>query len=65
MRALLIILLLSSCSMSEVLEMPKPRTKADTTYVPRQIDTTETSDVPIGFEVGVDEWEDIEAEIEI
>ena len=58
MRALLIILLLSSCSMSEVLEMPKPRTKADTLYIPREVDTLKTSYVPIGFEVSVEEWKE-------
>lgn len=56
--ALLLLLLLTSCSMSEVLEAPLPRTKADTTYTPRAVDTTNTSFVPIQFEVGVEEWEE-------
>ena len=51
--------------MSEVLEMPKPRTKADTTYIPRQIDTTNTSDIPIGFDVSVEGWEDTEIDINL
>lgn len=52
--------------MSEVLEQPKPRTKADTTeYHPRQIDTLSVSDVPIAFEVSVDEWEDEETDINL
>jgi hypothetical protein len=60
MRYILILLLLTSCSMSEVLETPMPRTKSDTTYIPRQLDTTETSDIPIGFDVTVDEWDEQE-----
>lgn len=56
----IILLLLTSCSMSEVLETPLPRTKSDTTYHPREVDTLKISDVPIGFEVSVEEWEDIE-----
>ena len=65
MIALLLLLLLTSCSMSEVLETPLPRTKADTTYHPRQIDTLSVSDVPIAFEVSVDEWEDEEIDINL
>lgn len=57
-RYICIAFLLTSCSMSEVLETPLPRTKADTTYTPRAVDTLKLSDRPIGFEVGVDEWED-------
>ena len=63
--ALLLLLVLTSCSMSEVLETPLPRTKADTTYTPRAVDTLGISDVPIGFEVSVDEWEDIEIDINL
>lgn len=51
--------------MSEVLEIPKPRTKTDTTYIPRQKDTTETSNVPIGFDVTVEGWEDTEIDINL
>lgn len=51
--------------MSEVLETPMPRTKSDTTYHPREVDTLKTSDVPIGFEVSVDEWEDTEININL
>jgi hypothetical protein len=65
MIALLLLFLLTSCSMSEVLETPLPRTKSDTTYTPRQIDTLKLSDRPIGFEVSVDEWEDTNTEIEL
>jgi hypothetical protein len=65
MRYILILLLLTSCSLSEVLEMPKPRTKTDTTYIPRQLDTTETSDIPIGFEVTIEDWEDTEIDINL
>ena len=64
-RLLLLLFLLTSCSMSEVLDMPKPRTKVDTTYIPRAVDTLGISDVPIGFEVSVDEWEDEEIDINL
>jgi hypothetical protein len=57
-KGIVLLLLLTSCSMSEVLETPQPRTKADTTYTPRAVDTLKLSDVPIGFEVSVDEWEE-------
>jgi hypothetical protein len=65
MIALLLLFLLTSCSMSEVLETPLPRTKADTTYTPRAVDTLKLSDRPIGFEVSVDEWENTNTEIEL
>ena len=60
---ILLLLLLTSCSMSEVLEMPLPRTKVDTTYTPRVIDTTSVSGVPIGFDVTISDWEEDENEI--
>jgi hypothetical protein len=60
------LLLLTSCSMSEILEQPLPRTKSDTTtYQPRPIDTTQTSGVPITFDVSVEGWEDIEIDINL
>lgn len=65
MIALLLLFLLTSCSMSEVLETPLPRTKSDTTYTPRAVDTLKLSDQPIGFEVSVDEWEDEEIDINL
>lgn len=61
MIALLLLFLLTSCSMSEVLEQPLPNTKVDTTYTPRTVqkDTTDVklSDIPIGFDVTVESWE--------
>lgn len=61
MIALLLLLLLTSCSMSEVLETPMPKTKVDTTYIPRTIqkDTNdvESSGIPIEFDVTVESWE--------
>ena len=63
--ALLLLLVLTSCSMSEVLETPLPRTKADTTYTPRAVDTLGISDVPITFDVSVEGWEDIEIDINL
>lgn len=56
--ATFLLLLLTSCSMSELLEQPMPRTKSDTTYIPRQIDTLKLSDKPIGFDVTVEDWEE-------
>ena len=56
---ILALFLLTSCSMSEIVEQPAPRTKADTaTYTPRQIDTLKLSDKPVGFEVEVEDWEE-------
>ena len=57
-RHICAILLLTSCSMSELIDTPLPRTKSDTTYTPRQIDTMKLSDKPIGFEVEVEDWEE-------
>lgn len=61
MIALLLLFLLTSCSMGEVLETPMPRTKVDTTYIPRTIqkDTTEVelSGIPVEFDVTVESWE--------
>ena len=59
MRKIIVIavLLVAGCSKSYVIKMPQ--TKADTTiYTPRTKDTTNTSFVPIEFEVGVEEWEE-------
>ena len=65
-RHICAILLLTSCSMSELIDTPLPRTKSDTTeYHPRQIDTTQTSGVPIGFDVTIADWEEDEEEINI
>lgn len=61
MIALLLLLFLTSCSMSEVLEQPLPQTKVDTTYTPRatQKDTNEveSSGIPVEFDVTVESWE--------
>ena len=57
MIALLIILLLSSCSKSEVIEMPLTK-GIDTTYTPRAADSTETRE-PIRFDVGIEDWGEI------
>lgn len=58
MIALLIILLLSSCSKSEVVQMPTETKGADTTYTPRVADSTEVRE-PIKFDVSVGEWGEI------
>ena len=58
-KALVItILMLCGCSKSVVIDMPKTRASDTTIYTPRTKDTTNTSFVPIQFEVGVEEWED-------
>ena len=64
MKWIVLLLLLCGCSKSVVIDMPKTRA-ADTTYIPREIDTTHTSDVPIGFDVSVEGWEDIEIDINL
>lgn len=59
MKRLTFLLLLASCSMSELVDQPAPRTKADTAaYTPRQIDTLKLSDKPIGFDVSVEDWKE-------
>ena len=57
MIILLFILILSSCSKSEVVEMP-PQTKSiDTAYTPRvKADTIKKT--PIRFNVTITNWED-------
>lgn len=55
MIVLLIILLLSACSKSEVVDMPITK-GVDTTYTPRVVDSTETRK-PIMFDVGIEDWE--------
>lgn len=58
MIALLIILLLSSCSKSEVVQMPTETKGIDTTYTPRVADSTEVRQ-PIRFDVGIEDWGEI------
>ena len=60
MRKTLIIaiLMLCGCNKSVVIEMPVTRASDTTTYTPRTKDTTNTSFVPIEFEVGVEEWKE-------
>lgn len=65
MIALLLFLILCSCSKSEVIDLPKTRSADTTVYAPRERDTLELSDVPIGFDVSVDEWEDEEIDINL
>lgn len=52
-----LLFLLTSCSMSEVIDLPKTRA-SDTTSYTIPADTLELSDVPIGFGVSVEEWEE-------
>lgn len=60
---LLILLLMTSCSMSEVVEIEEPRMQADTTeYTPMEKGKRPPHDhdkkVPISFDVDVDDWGD-------
>lgn len=55
------LLLICGCSKSELIYTPKPRTKADTTYIPKTIqkdtNNVESSGIPIEFDVTVESWE--------
>lgn len=54
---IILLLILLSCSKSEVVEMP-PQTKSiDTTYIPR-IKADTVKKIPIKFEVTIKDWED-------
>lgn len=63
---LLILLLMTSCSMSEVMEIEEPRMQADTTeYTPMEKGKRPPHDhdhdhdkKPISFDVDVDNWGD-------
>jgi hypothetical protein len=50
------------CSKSYIIDFPETRSYADTSYVysvkGSVIDTTETSGIPVSFDVIVEEWED-------
>lgn len=66
MKWIVLLLLLCGCSKSVVIDMPKTRAADTTEYIPiERNDTTETSDVPIGFDVSVEGWEDIEIDINL
>ena len=58
MKKLLILLCLCSCSMSELIDMPVTKSTDTTEYIiirnPK--DTIEVSDVPITFDVIVEDW---------
>lgn len=52
---LLLFLMLSSCSV-EILETPHQQT-TDTSYTTRTpVDTTEITNIPIGFDVYIENW---------
>lgn len=64
--ALLLLLLLCGCSKSVVIDMPKTRAADTTEYIPiERNDTTETSGVPVTFDVSVEGWEDTEIDINL
>lgn len=66
MKWIVLLLLLCGCSKSVVIDMPKTRAADTTEYIPiERNDTTETSDVPIGFDVSVEGWEDTEIDINL
>lgn len=60
----MLVLSLISCSKSEVVKEPeRVYTKAlDTTYTPRVVDTIEITNIPIGFDVVLDRWDEVENE---
>lgn len=66
-KALVIpILMLCGCSKSAVIDMPKTRAADTTEYIPiERNETTDTSGVPITFDVSVEGWEDIEIDINL
>lgn len=55
--AILLLFLCVGCSKSYILEQPRTRAVDTTTYT-TPADTLELSDVPIGFDVEVEEWEE-------
>lgn len=64
---LLILLLMTSCSMSEVMDIAEPHVQADSTdYTPMEKgkrpphDHDHDKKVPISFDVDVDDWGDEE-----
>lgn len=65
-KGIVLLLLLCGCSKSAVIDMPKTRAADTTEYIPiERNDTTETSGVPITFDVSVEGWEDIEIDINL
>lgn len=65
-KGIVLLLLLCGCSKSVVIDMPKTRAADTTEYIPiDRNDTTETSDVPVTFDVSVEGWEDIEIDINL
>lgn len=67
MKKLLLLLAMTSCSMSEVVDIAEPRMQADTTeYTPMEKGKRPSHDhdhdkkVPISFDVDVDDWGDEE-----
>lgn len=65
MKKLLLLLVMTSCSMSEVMDIAEPHVQADTTeYTPVEKVKRPSHDhdkkVPISFDVDVDDWGDEE-----
>lgn len=62
-------LFMIGCSKSYIIDFPETRSYTDTSYVyyakEPVIDTTETSGVPVSFNVTVEGWEDSETTIEV
>lgn len=66
MKWIVLLLLLCGCSKSVVIDMPKTRAADTTEYIPiERKDTTETSGVPVTFDVSVEGWEDTEIDINL
>jgi hypothetical protein len=65
-KGIVLLLLLCGCSKSVVIDMPKTRAADTTEYIPiERNDTTETSGVPVTFDVSVEGWEDTEIDINL
>lgn len=58
MIILLIIMLITSCSKSEVITLPQTW-NIDTTYTPR-VKSEDTTKVKIGFEISITPWQEVE-----
>lgn len=58
MIILLIIMLVTSCSKSEVINLPQTR-DIDTTYTP-SVKSEDTTKVKIGFEISITPWQEVE-----
>lgn len=57
--AAILLALVSACTIVEVLDIAEVETPTPMMQVARDTTQRDTIRIPIGFEVGVEEWEDI------